>query len=349
MWKGYGSPLWAVGDLVVGEFSVNSLGGTTLDTDTEVQAVDGRTGVRRWYIDDAWRPHIDWTMADSRPIVERAGGGATLIGTWSDSLTSGSGVFAVDIATGEMMWHTTDPPDGPGDRTIGISQDMAVLFDLDRGSVTALDADSGTALWTKSEIFSVDAAAGGVVIARVEDDASPVVAFDARTGAELWRDTESFDEDVRSVYSEGDVIALYGGRDDGETDPTFHTVLYAASTGRILGSYEDVSSCFRGTPPMIACRSGSTVVGIATDTGSTGWQIDEDSEGYQATPYPVGVSGGYLYVTRTGFPADTALAGVIDIATGQYLGDISRAPFAVGTGFGLVDLGDGAWESVDAR
>ncbi|MEV7774620.1 PQQ-binding-like beta-propeller repeat protein [Kitasatospora sp. NPDC086791] len=141
-----------------------------------VLAFDARGGERRWAQDAV-------AAVGDAPVVHR---GVVHV-RQTDPGAASSTVFALDAATGRVLWQRGRlPVAGP----LSVA-DQAVCL-LSGGRLTALDARTGDSLWTVEAPLGLGrgmssmAAADGSVYVGTNDDR--LFAFDLATGRPRWRD-----------------------------------------------------------------------------------------------------------------------------------------------------------------
>lgn len=190
-------------------------------TGTEITAIEGSSGERRW----------------SRPVDEVPG----LLATGSRLLLAADGELAlVDLASGEAEWErelgrtrlrptpwTLDrgivTAFGPSVPAATVDDELAVVV-LDDGGVVALDVEDGSERWRLDEVHAWAVARDADVVAITTEER--LLGVDPATGATRWEwayadhlpgadvfDTVRYDDIVLVVGGEGGGIAAIGMAD----------------------------------------------------------------------------------------------------------------------------------------
>lgn len=93
------------------------------------------------------------------------------------------GVYALDLNTGEVLWHRPTDADACG---ISINRQHVYVGD-DGGTFQAIDRQTGEPKWShtfEASVFAQPAVVGGWVV--VADSGGKVIAFDAESGEPRW-------------------------------------------------------------------------------------------------------------------------------------------------------------------
>ncbi|WP_275672707.1 outer membrane protein assembly factor BamB [Thermomonas flagellata] len=151
------------------------------------------------------------------------------------------GVYALDLKTGQTLWHTPSKlalSGGPG-----VGEGLVVVGSL-KGDVVAYDAQTGAEKWTAkvgNEVIAAPAIGGGLVFVHSNDDR--VTAFDAASGERRWFYT--VDQPALTVRGTGPVTLgpgiVFVGHDNGTVtalSPNDGSVLWSAAVAEPDGRSE---------------------------------------------------------------------------------------------------------------
>jgi outer membrane protein assembly factor BamB len=180
---------------------------------------NGRTG--RSAAPAITHPRVRWS-ADvgiqgylNSPLVS---GGRVVVpssGTSHDKPDAADGIYALDLASGRVLWHARTDNDANG---AALAQDRAVVTS-DDGTVRAVDLGDGHELWKRrasGKVFSNPLVVGDAVV--VGDAAGNVSAFALSDGLPRWHAKlhgairGGLAADDRTVYavSQGGDVAAFG-------------------------------------------------------------------------------------------------------------------------------------------
>jgi len=246
-----------------------------------VVAVDARTGTRHWEFRTTAPVGGNPTVYDGTVYVGTDGGtlyaldAATGTEEWAvgtgTTLSSpvvvdgvlyvgGSGLYALDPATGEVLFET--PVSGGSSPAV---VNGTVYVGSGSNAVYAVDATNGTVRWTagtNGTVESSPAVVDGTVYVGSHDGS--VYAFDADDGSREWRfETGAL---VRSSPAVADGT-VYVGSDDG------YVYALDATTGRPAWTYETSGSSLNGLPPDNRVSSSPIVVGNTVYVGNDGFDV----------------------------------------------------------------------------
>jgi outer membrane protein assembly factor BamB/predicted Ser/Thr protein kinase len=248
----------------------------------------------------------------------------------------GGGVYALDPATGRLLWNTEAPIADGLAVAGGVVYAGTAIKDPVTGGLTALSAGTGELLWTFDFPTPVDSNEGvqvsdGVVYATTFK--GEVWALSAASGTPLWR----FADPERGAKFTNGILINDGIAYVSPADVTSGTVLHAlqASTGRVLWQHP------LGPSPdsaAMATASGLVFAGLlrqAPSSSSPGvGQLSALNAATGQLLWQVPVAGGmWAMGTGSGNAVYTANShGVIDAwqaDTGNHLGSYrAAAPFS---------------------
>ncbi|MEG3191060.1 outer membrane protein assembly factor BamB [Lysobacter sp. D1-1-M9] len=194
-------------------------------------ALGGCATVSGWFSDEDEKLSEPARLTEITPSIEVASLWSTTVGKGEGRLgahqgpavadgrvyaaAGEGGVRALDLQSGEVLWHYESDlrlSGGPG-----IGEGLVVVGGLD-GQVIALDAATGAERWqaeVTNEVIAAPAIGMGMVLVRSND--GRVTAFDAASGERRW----FWSHDVPSLTVRGNAAPLIGpgfafiGNDDG--------------------------------------------------------------------------------------------------------------------------------------
>lgn len=248
-------------------------------------AIDLETGVQKWQFADPQGAQIG-----SSPVVVD---GIVYVGVaMADPSAPGSGIDAVDAATGALLWSAAT--NGQVYASPAVAEGLVVVGDF-AGSLYAFDAATGSLVWqtmvtSGARLQSSPAIANGRVFVGCcanQLQVGYLLTFDLRTGEEGW-----------AYQTSGDVI--------GSPAVAANVVYFGSLDGSLYAVSQDGISLVWTipTPAMVAGSPAvveGTVVFTASDgtlravdgiTGDPFWQIGFDVA-FGASPV---VSGGMIYL-----------------------------------------------------
>ncbi|WP_255460715.1 pyrroloquinoline quinone-dependent dehydrogenase [Edaphobacter albus] len=253
-------------------------------------------------------------------------------------MTGSNDAYALDAATGKVLWHHTRPvTQGLIDDASGhINRGVAILgtrlyMQTDNAHLLCLDARSGNLLWDVA--YAQDNRNYGATSAPLVvkdkvlvgtsggDDGVRgfVVAFDAKTGKEAWRfwTIPAPGEPGSETWPKGDIYKHGGGTTwmPGAYDPALNTIYW--TTG-------NPSPDFDGTVREGDNLYTNCVLALDPDTGKLKWHFQftpHDLNDYDATETPVLIDMAFkgkprkllLQANRNGF------IYVLDRESGEFL------------------------------
>jgi len=218
-------------------------------------------------------------LGNSVPSSPAVANGVLYVGT-------GSGVCAIDTATGQSIWKSSTPSiyvySSPA-----VANGVVYVGSFDN-NLYALDAATGELIWSAStggEIYSSPALANGVVYIGSED--GKLYAFDTVTGQQLW--SAATGNQIQSSPAVANGVVYVGSVDD---------KLYAfqAATGQPIWN----ASTGNAVVSSPAVANGVVYVGsgdhnLYAFNAATGLQIWKAATGDQVYSSPA-VANGVVYV-----------------------------------------------------
>jgi outer membrane protein assembly factor BamB len=102
----------------------------------------------------------------------------------------GNRVYAIDAATGALIWQTMETQDGFAG-AVAVAGDMVYAVHAYPGALAAFDRSNGTLVWTQpidrgSGYLAQPAVAEGMVFVNGQDFPGTLYAFDALSGSVVW-------------------------------------------------------------------------------------------------------------------------------------------------------------------
>ncbi len=363
-----GEGLWRTeigGGIFFGPAVAEGLAVAASTDERTVTALDTATGEVVW-------THEGDHVSLSLPAIAD---GRVLIGTSTPDYTSG-GLLALDLATGEELWHAQGHGDTQGSSPV-LYDHLAIIGSHSSGAVAAYDVATGERVWHHlvgtAVTSSTAATSSGLVLGGAQD--SSVWALDATSGERLWTDTMpasvlsstavaegtavfvSSDGTVAAYTSRGTVRGTVTGP-DGPVEATValegtdHVTTTDPETGVFelappVGGYDLRVSAYGLTSHTERVEVGATAPVVreitldAVGSGSvTGTVADADGE-----PLPgatVSLAGTPLEPVTTGTDGTFALP---DVAEGRYAVEIALAGYD--THRGDVDVTAGETTTLD--
>ncbi|MFA9416035.1 PQQ-binding-like beta-propeller repeat protein [Natrinema sp. HArc-T2] len=242
-------------------------------------ALEAETGHRRWGFETT-------AATDATPVVTR------------DRLYVGAGdgtISALDPATGEVAWQTGLP----GSLASALAFADGRLYAGHADGLTALEAETGTELWTyetESAVAATPAVADGRDVDRGRSADSPLSEPDEPTLLEDDRlsepDQQWIDERVFAATADGTVVAL-----EAETGEA----VWTAPTGGAVVAGPTIAA-----DRVYVADDAGTMLALDAATGQT-WFTYEIQAGFTTSPTVltvaetafVGAGDGYCHVTDT--------------------------------------------------
>jgi outer membrane protein assembly factor BamB/subtilisin family serine protease len=216
--------------------------------DNRVVAFDAASG------DELWATTHDETFISLPTIAD----GTIYLGTSTNDFTSGS-VLALELATGDTVWHTTGHGDTQGNSPV-VYGDLVILGSHSHGTVSAYDRATGERVWNHVIGTAVTSAqlvtAGGVVLGGSQD--GQAWALDASTGTRLW--DHSMPNPVLSATAAGEGMAVVADRGG--------NVTAFVSTGTIEGTVTGPDG-----PLGATVRIAETGAETASDPGTGAYEL----------------------------------------------------------------------------
>ncbi|WP_165367674.1 PQQ-binding-like beta-propeller repeat protein [Phytoactinopolyspora endophytica] len=227
-------------------------------------------------LDLAWVRHSGGTILTSSPAVDHD---TVFIGVRDENAATNSGVFAVDLGTGEPRWHS---------RTVGqVASSVAVDGDVvlaacARGPLLAMDVTDGRVRWEWTPehpeepdcwmYFSPTVADGAVYQAYNVASGVWVVSLDTQTGKQRWRSEKPIGRNWMShgspAVADGSlyVVTAYGNLAALDLDSGAVRWQAAFGGGIVVGS----SPVVDGGLVLLACH-GDRLVAVDPADGEARW------------------------------------------------------------------------------
>jgi outer membrane protein assembly factor BamB len=257
-------------------------------------------------------------------------------------VTGGSGLFAIDAASGARLWQTEFAGSFSSATIAGETLYAGNIDDTFRTQVVALDMTTARPLWTaptSGRADGVTAAAGRVFVATANPPGSRQATFSAfhdAAGKALWQVTADGQFSRPAVASD----LVYVGSADGTLRA------FAIADGREAWRAE--VGGWVGSPAiagdLAVVGSGGTLFALDAATGEGRWQFETGA--FSALP---AVAGGRVYVSGSGDHTLDAL----DAATGEpvwsYQADSEMGAPSVADGIVYVGTGSGALLAIGAE
>lgn len=260
----------------------------------------------------AARPSQRWATDLGGPISYPLIVGSRVYVTVGDTASYGSRLFALDAATGTVVWGPVEL--GGPYYWSGIAYDGGRVFALNGGGLLqAFDAASGAPSWARqlpgqSSFSSAPTAVGGVVYTGGAGSGGTVYAVDAATGAVRWTAPVANGDESSPAVSASGVYVSYACGQAYDLSPTTGALIWHRSTacsggggktpvlagGRLYVrdfSYPAVLDALNGSVvgPWVSSgpapavdgtttytRTGSTLTAAAVGSGATRWSFGGD-------------------------------------------------------------------------
>ncbi|GLW98845.1 PQQ-binding-like beta-propeller repeat protein [Microtetraspora sp. NBRC 16547] len=299
------------------------------------------TGVAQDVLGDnlelAWTYRTPGTILTSSPVVVD---GVVYAGTRDEDGEVNHAIHAIDLATGKQLWRF--PTDGQAEATPVVADGIVYAASV-RGTLFALDAKTGTKIWsiTKGDqvgdgvhrgwMYEPPNYADGVIYQVYSNGERRLMALDAKTGAQLW------DSRLNGGWISETPPALGGGRlyVDGDND---WLVALNAKTGAEEWRVSRMR-CTNTTPTYsdellyMGCQ-GDVLIVLDAATGKEVWRYTSTDPSFlRGTPTgssPAIIDG----VAYQGFSNGNMTA--LDAKTGEFMwtrrtgGGITSAPVVSG-------------------
>lgn len=174
--------------------------------------------------DRLWNVSTEYGSPEARSVVILEHGEALIaVGSYR-TLSPGEGtaqdtyvqeLLAVDLLSGDLLWHEVTDDADYGSYSVGLDGDVLILGG---GGVWAVDVRDGGLLWSQ-EGKSARLVDDGVVVASAEDsgtdlyDVHRLYGLDAQTGEQVWETWAEGEHQTRSEQARSEYSAFL------ETDP----------------------------------------------------------------------------------------------------------------------------------
>jgi outer membrane protein assembly factor BamB len=264
--------------------------------------------------------------AVSYPLIE---GGRAYV-TVADSGTNGSRLFALDLASGAVVWGPIEL--GGSYNFSGAAYDGGRIFAVNfQGLLTAYDATNGAQAWSvqltgQSSFTTQPAAYQGIVYLSGAGSGGTLYAVSETNGSVIWTaPVLNGDHSIPAVTADG-VYVSYACDQAYDFNPT---------TGALI--WHHTSNCEGGGGRTVALYGGR----VYTRDFNSGNLILDAQTGAQVGTFPITVPYGYTipipaFSGSMGYFFDSAQLHGVDLATGNTLwtfagdGRLSSAPIVAG-------------------
>lgn len=219
---------------------------------------------------------------------------------WQDCLllaTDDCTLHCFDLATGDERWQlaSSHPRSKGCGNDLVVQSDGSLLLGLYDGSVSRVDARTGTLLWSRRLAMAIHSAPtlyNGAVFVTTEDyragkPAGRCVALDYATGNMLWQlscgglcPTQTAVSCGRVAWASNDGQAHMAG-----IDGTQHRQWPLPSMARGRPAFVKLPNCQHGL--VYACEAGQ-VICINAESGALAWQVHINSGSNHCTPQVIG-------------------------------------------------------------
>jgi outer membrane protein assembly factor BamB len=260
--------------------------------------------------------------------------GVLYVNAYAASPPSTNSVFALDAATGDLIWQSEATPGGFAGAP-AVAEGLVFAVGAFPGTLYALDQATGATVWKatitrfNNAYLAQPVVADGMVFVNSQDFPGKLFAFDAATGAELWS-ADTSNSLIGSpavgghvVYVGGQEGTMYAFR-SGDGAPKWKTDLgvsgftgiavangavfagstnqsvyaFDADTGTVLWTFptndEIVSAPALAGGTVYIGTQGSSFYALRATTGQMIWRFDSGSQS-QYFPGSPAVANGVVY------------------------------------------------------
>ncbi|MCA1819832.1 MAG: PQQ-binding-like beta-propeller repeat protein, partial [Halobacteriales archaeon] len=306
-----------------------------------------------------WRTHVDGSVTGTPAVAE----GRVYVGTWAKSM------YALDEATGQVVWRTTLPAAVDGSAAV----DGGLVFVAAKESLYALRADTGAIAWSRAfsgHLWASPIVQGGDLFMGVDADRGYLAKLAPATGAVAWQVATTpqagagarvWASPLAPAGSGLVVIGTSPGTDTGQPSTMDSLIALDRADGHVVWSHrffpydtnqEDTPEVTRalnrdlsGTPHLAVLGGRPTV--LASEKHGPAWAVDlgtgallHGSHLLEMRTALVG-SGGYADGVEVISSTDADRIAGFDAATGDLLWEQSLpsttfAPVALGNGLAWI-------------
>lgn len=217
-------------------------------------------------------------------------------------------IFAIDAASGEERWRTSDPPGRTGTPTVADGS----LYVANQNGVFAVSSDGEDVRWlanTGEKVWEAPTVVEDAIY--VGNDKGEVIAVD-RSGGERWR-TNVDPDGGEDVDIKGELAVAHGAVYAGSRSESAHAL--DAASGERLWS-RPLDSSIRGAPTagedLVYVPEKYDLLAVAPEDGSTQWSLLDDGT-VVGSP---ALADGTLYV-QAGEALEAMELFAVDAATGE--------------------------------
>lgn len=258
-------------------------------------------------------------------------------------VTGGSGLFAIDAASGARLWQTEFGGSFTSATIAGETLYAGNIdYDRNRTQVVALEAATARPLWvvpTTGRADGVTAAQGHVFVATANPPGSRQATFSAlhdASGKVLWQVTA--DGQFSRPAVAGDLVYV------GSADGTLRAFAIADGSEAWRAEVEGGVGSPAVAGDLVVVGSGGALFALDAATGEQRWQFETGA--YSALP---AIANGQVYVSGSGDHTLDAL----DAATGEtiwsYQADSEMGAPSVADGIVYVGTGSGTLLAIGAE